>query len=100
MLFLVFFFMQKTAYDMRISDWSSDVCSSDLSADGRARSFGRVLGDAPAAVGQVLVAFLPFAGAVRRRDLHGGDLVFRAIGRPVGIKIGRASCREGVWQYV
>src|SRR3546814_9316150 len=26
----VFFFKQKTAYDMRISDWSSDVCSSDL----------------------------------------------------------------------
>src|SRR3546814_9585029 len=29
-LFLVFFFKQKTAYEMRISDWSSDVCSSDL----------------------------------------------------------------------
>src|SRR3546814_7155948 len=28
----VFFFKQKTAYEMRISDWSSDVCSSDLSA--------------------------------------------------------------------
>src|SRR3546814_18918705 len=28
---LCFFFKQKTAYDMRISDWSSDVCSSDLS---------------------------------------------------------------------
>src|SRR3546814_16208093 len=27
----VFFFKQKTAYEMRISDWSSDVCSSDLS---------------------------------------------------------------------
>src|SRR3546814_6861536 len=27
-----FFFKQKTAYDMRISDWSSDVCSSDLHA--------------------------------------------------------------------
>src|SRR3546814_6720679 len=30
MLMLFFFFKQKTAYDMRISDWSSDVCSSDL----------------------------------------------------------------------
>src|SRR3546814_8619008 len=30
MLFLFFFFKQKTAYEMRISDWSSDVCSSDL----------------------------------------------------------------------
>src|SRR3546814_20394415 len=29
---IVFFFKQKTAYEMRISDWSSDVCSSDLSA--------------------------------------------------------------------
>src|SRR3546814_6108396 len=28
-----FFFKQKTAYEMRISDWSSDVCSSDLGAD-------------------------------------------------------------------
>src|SRR3546814_8301017 len=30
MFCLFFFFKQKTAYDMRISDWSSDVCSSDL----------------------------------------------------------------------
>src|SRR3546814_13971390 len=30
-----FFFKQKTAYEMRISDWSSDVCSSDLSATRR-----------------------------------------------------------------
>src|SRR3546814_2002557 len=30
MLVLVCFFKQKTAYEMRISDWSSDVCSSDL----------------------------------------------------------------------
>src|SRR3546814_15245366 len=29
---MVFFFKQKTAYEMRISDWSSDVCSSDLLA--------------------------------------------------------------------
>src|SRR3546814_4226280 len=33
---LVFFFKQKTAYEMRISNWSSDVCSSDLiDAEGR-----------------------------------------------------------------
>src|SRR3546814_2107005 len=39
----VFFFKQKTAYEMRISDWSSDVCSSDL----RLRGGGEVeLGDA------------------------------------------------------
>src|SRR3546814_4139364 len=29
-VFVFFFFKQKTAYEMRISDWSSDVCSSDL----------------------------------------------------------------------
>src|SRR3546814_5735315 len=33
LLFFLFFFKQKTAYEMRISDWSSDVCSSDLSED-------------------------------------------------------------------
>src|SRR3546814_20186075 len=32
MLFVIFFFKQKTAYEMRISDWSSDGCSSDLFA--------------------------------------------------------------------
>src|SRR3546814_10395984 len=31
-MIFVFFFKQKTAYEMRISDWSSDVCSSDLIA--------------------------------------------------------------------
>src|SRR3546814_11512777 len=35
---LFFFFKQKTAYEMRISDWSSDVCSSDLPGD-RAAEF-------------------------------------------------------------
>src|SRR3546814_1292431 len=35
--YLIFFYKQKTAYEMRISDWSSDVCSSDLArADRRA----------------------------------------------------------------
>src|SRR3546814_3153137 len=32
MVRVFFFFKQKTAYEMRISDWSSDVCSSDLDA--------------------------------------------------------------------
>src|SRR3546814_9487429 len=37
-----FFFKQKTAYEMRISDWSSDVCSSDLvDIDGLLRHFGQ-----------------------------------------------------------
>src|SRR3546814_10636219 len=38
-MFLFFFFKQKTAYEMRIRDWSSDVCSSDLqSALGEQRA--------------------------------------------------------------
>src|SRR3546814_7794063 len=32
-MYFVFFFKQKTAYEMRMSDWSSDVCSSDLAND-------------------------------------------------------------------
>src|SRR3546814_2676838 len=46
-----FFFKQKTAYEMRISDWSSDVCSSDLAARSAvarpliaARRIGRAVG--------------------------------------------------------
>src|SRR3546814_19335041 len=35
MCFFFFFFKQKTAYEMRISDWSSDVCSSDLARPNR-----------------------------------------------------------------
>src|SRR3546814_1716323 len=43
MLFWFFFFKQKTAYEMRISDWSSDVCSSDLLAvDDPEAIFGHV----------------------------------------------------------
>src|SRR3546814_19534828 len=41
---LVVFFKQKTAYEMRISDWSSDVCSSDLYANRR-HAFGKPLVD-------------------------------------------------------
>src|SRR3546814_1959853 len=36
-ILMFFFFKQKTAYEMRISDWSSDVCSSDLDRADRAR---------------------------------------------------------------
>src|SRR3546814_4615035 len=51
-----FFFKQKTAYEMRISDWSSDVCSSDLLArdlDDVARPGRRhIVGDGRADLGQ------------------------------------------------
>src|SRR3546814_5471994 len=43
-----FFFKQKTAYEMRISDWSSDVCSSDLlSRRPRSARVGAVIGSLP-----------------------------------------------------
>src|SRR3546814_4235897 len=50
---LIFFFKQKTAYEMRISEWSSDVCSSDLAV-------GREPGDVE----------LPHALDRRRHDLR------------------------------
>src|SRR3546814_2652673 len=45
LLLLFFFFKQKTAYEMRISDWSSDVCSSDLSS-AALPIFGEFMADA------------------------------------------------------
>src|SRR3546814_9538119 len=42
MWFFFFFFKQKTAYEMRISDWSSDVCSSDLVARRHAHAVDRI----------------------------------------------------------
>src|SRR3546814_4707710 len=41
MRYFSFFFKQKTAYEMRISDWSSDVCSSDL--DGRSARIDQLM---------------------------------------------------------
>src|SRR3546814_18839652 len=53
MLFLVFFFFkQKTAYEMRISDWSSDVCSSDL--DDVLRQIARDIGRRAIDLGRIL----------------------------------------------
>src|SRR3546814_10778354 len=43
-----FFFKQKTAYEMRISDWSSDVCSSDLCGGSPAFTGSRLVSEAPA----------------------------------------------------
>src|SRR3546814_4694282 len=52
-LVFVFFFKQKTAYEMRISDWSSDVCSSDL------HRFEAIVTAEEVAVGIDLLDFLP-----------------------------------------
>src|SRR3546814_10250756 len=64
-MYCFFFFKQKTAYDMRISDWSSDVCSSDLhAADSRGQRFLRVtpqlrLGLVPAGTRDQLLSIEP-----------------------------------------
>src|SRR3546814_7780719 len=59
----IFFFKQKTAYELRISDWSSDVCSSDL---GRRAHF---LGGAGKRLGAA-VHVADHAGQLRYRVLH------------------------------
>src|SRR3546814_3614460 len=96
-----FFFKQKTAYEMRISDWSSDVCSSDLPDGQRCRDGGG--GDRLAHGGLPLVAPPPIGGDESTMQAPPG----RALGatgeppqRPDVLKIGRASCRERVCQYV
>src|SRR3546814_3585022 len=84
---LFFFFKQKTAYEMRISDWSSDVCSSDLidGADPRA---------IPHLVHRVRRLFdLDADPAPVHRVFADDPLLARG-------KIGRASCRERECQYV
>src|SRR3546814_2379585 len=57
MVVCFFFFKQKTAYEMRISDWSSDVCSSDLAGDMRHEVRSKVAaGESPDAIRKWLVA--------------------------------------------
>src|SRR3546814_11934669 len=97
-----FFFKQKTAYDMRISDWSSDVCSSDLVRAGlegygdRRRTIGvagrRHIKQALYAI-QLLLDYLSDI-LLQRRSFRPG------ICRPDREEIGRASFRESVCQYV
>src|SRR3546814_4708623 len=84
LVFCLFFFKQKTAYEMRISDWSSDVCSSDLLV--------AALPDALQGVGGIL------------HLVHEDDVRLLSGDRPTDaratVEIGRASCRERVCQYV
>src|SRR3546814_5471729 len=99
-----FFFKQKTAYEMRISDWSSDVCSSDLlqvrDRLDRARNGGE---------GNVRHEAEQHArkrALIDVREISGERNLEVRIGRPQDraarriAKIGRASCRERVCQYV
>src|SRR3546814_3071630 len=81
-----FFFKQKTAYEMRISDWSSDVCSSDLVRAAQAsRRKGR--GAAPRQAGREAEPALPEAGRLYRRA---GRRAVQA--RSLSVLIGRGAC--------
>src|SRR3546814_6426202 len=89
-----FFFKQKTAYEMRISDWSSDVCSSDLRpGEGAVEGVGHR--HAVRGAGPVVLD-----GDGEADGLAGTDR------RVVGVlldddrQIGRASCRARVCQDV
>src|SRR3546814_9867486 len=95
---MFFFFKQERAYEMRISDWSSDVCSSDLAQchegiAGRPRKAPDqdVVGLAQAAAGNL--AQHPEQHVMG--DQGGGDADRRG-----QREIGRASCRERECQYV
>src|SRR3546814_17402426 len=73
LIFFFFFFKQKTAYEMRISDWSSDVCSSDLD-DGS--DYGdQISGTRPQASPGSHCATVRLAGHCRdaRQVGHGGE---------------------------
>src|SRR3546814_10473582 len=102
-----FFFKQKTAYEMRISDWSSDVCSSDL------KSYVYIQ-NANGQYGYYILKGLPVTYCVgllppevkQRGDLgqYDGDMVDQGPSMdgtysPVS-PIGRASCRDRGCQYV
>src|SRR3546814_5923967 len=95
----VFFFKQKTAYEMRISDWSSDVCSSDLLR--RPAVAGTVAAARGAGAGRGAVAGQRVrVRGVQRGHARAPDRLRGA--RPAGGdgEIGRASCRERGCQYV
>src|SRR3546814_6650621 len=93
----VLFFKQKTAYEMRISDWSSDVCSSDLMIFAQPLL---LLG-----IAAVLTVWAYVIGMWRRRGdylRHDGVTLYRGASArwPLALEIGRASCRGSACQYV
>src|SRR3546814_1764042 len=87
------FFKQKTAYEMRISDWSSNVCSSDLVL---LQLFDIERLDVGLARQPLLALGGALAGGQSRQRQQGGNEKQPCLLR----EIGRASCRERVCQYV
>src|SRR3546814_9026613 len=98
-----FFFKQKTAYEMRISDWSSDVCSSDLTLAGRKLRLAVPTG-APGAASAAAKApagcslATPLAAPLAAPIAAAGRAAIAE--HRLEAEIGRASCRERVCQYV
>src|SRR3546814_18132082 len=97
---IVFFFKQKTAYEMRISDWSSDVCSSDLPAHR-----GRGVAPQPHRLGglPLHLAHEHHVGLGRLSPVDRLRLVAEIIVAVLSeglAQIGKASGRERVCQYV
>src|SRR3546814_7715268 len=98
------FFKQNTGYEVRISDWSADVCSSDLIHVSRRGDFGRASLVAEdygrEAFGRVVVA-RDFGQALEARLGELSRLTRYRPARFVGLgELGRAACRERVCQYV
>src|SRR3546814_4828823 len=91
-----FFFKQKTAYEMRISDWSSDVCSSDLRENPRRLA----LGEASMIDSGNTAWILTSTALVLLMTLPGLALFYAGLVQAKNVQIGRASCRGRVWQYV
>src|SRR3546814_6348943 len=89
----IFFFKHKTADEMRISDWSSDVCSSDLNAEMVRLLLDRDMATPDTEVDPLDVESNDRLNEELRRRLEA--LVAAEAGQ-----IGRASCRERVCQYV
>src|SRR3546814_7771469 len=95
------FFKQKTAYEMRISDWSSDVCSSDLGDRLDPLSYAHAPMALPVGDWQVDGVIEPAARNALQLGWGLGSYRyarFRSAGRAP--EIGRASWRESVCQYV
>src|SRR3546814_7155366 len=94
-----FFFKRKTAYEMRISYWSSDVCSSDLVAAFLAQLAADFLDDRVARIADGVHRI-----AESDHDLLAlhprADVGFGLVETPDQEETGRASCRERVCQYV
>src|SRR3546814_19851721 len=113
----IFVFKQKTAYEMRIRDWSSDVCSSDLGSRVDGQAFRHSENDSG--------LFPPVAqrgGSRERRGRQPGQLSAPLLSAPAACaaqgrradgdsrgacqgnarlpEIGRTTCRGRVWRYV